>query len=232
MDGKTRKELMREEREKLKGMPLKKKLGYVWDYYKAVIGAAAALVFVLFIIAQAVKGAGKTIVFSAALINAEKAGGVEVPELGRDFAEYIKIDEKKEEVSFDDSYLMNPEQGDTITMAAQTKLMAAIQAEMVDVMVMREEVYESYLLSGAFMPLDEALGEEFLEQHQDMLAFGKAEGDTQEKAYGLKFEENEKLQAVCGVGTVYFVVTARAVHLENTGRFVEYLLSGAPNRNL
>ena len=52
----------------------------------------------------------------------------------------IKIDEKKEEVSFDDSYLMNPEQGDTITMAAQTKLMAAIQAEMVDVMVMREEV--------------------------------------------------------------------------------------------
>ena len=117
MDGKTRKELMREEREKLQGMPLKKKLGYIWDYYKAVIGAAVVLVFILFIIAQAVKGAGKTIVFSAALINAEKAGGVEVPELGRDFAEYIKIDEKKEEVSFDDSYLMNPEQGDTITMA-------------------------------------------------------------------------------------------------------------------
>ena len=188
MDGKTRKELMREEREKLQGMPLKKKLGYIWDYYKAVIGAAVVLVFILFIIAQAVKGAGKTIVFSAALINAEKAGGVEVPELGRDFAEYIKIDEKKEEVSFDDSYLMNPEQGDTITMAAQTKLMAAIQAEMVDVMVMREEVYKSYL------------------------------------AYALKFEKNEKLRDVCGKGTIYFAVTARAVHLENVEKFVDYLL--------
>ena len=54
MDGKTRKELMREEREKLQGMPLKKKLGYIWDYYKAVIGAAVVLVFILFIIAQAV----------------------------------------------------------------------------------------------------------------------------------------------------------------------------------
>lgn len=224
MDGKTRKELMREEREKLKGMPLKKKLGYVWNYYKAVIGAAAALVFILFIIAQAVKGAGKTIVFSAALINAEKAGGVEVPKLGRDFAEYIKIDEKKEEVSFDDSYLMNPEQGDTITMAAQTKLMAAIQAEMVDVMVMREEVYESYLASGAFMPLEEALGKEFLEEHQDMLAFGTAEGGAQEKAYALKFEKSKKLQDVCGGGTVYVAVTARAVHLENVRKFVEYLL--------
>ena len=224
MDGKTRKELMREERETLQGMPLKKKLGYIWDYYKAVIGAAVVLVFILFIIAQAVKGAGKTIVFSAALINAEKAGGVEVPELGRDFAEYIKIDEKKEEVSFDDSYLMNPEQGDTITMAAQTKLMAAIQAEMVDVMVMREEVYKSYLASGAFMPLEEALDEEFLEQHKDMLVFGTVESDAGEKAYALKFEKNEKLRDVCGKGTIYFAVTARAVHLENVEKFVDYLL--------
>ena len=199
MDGKTRKELMREEREKLQGMPLKKKLGYIWDYYKAVIGAAVVLVFILFIIAQAVKGAGKTIVFSAALINAEKAGGVEVPELGRDFAEYIKIDEKKEEVSFDDSYLMNPEQGDTITMAAQTKLMAAIQAEMVDVMVMREEVYKSYLASGAFMPLEEALDEEFLEQHKDMLVFGTVESDAGEKRKiaGRMWEGNDLFRRDC-----------------------------------
>ena len=103
MDGKTRKELRKEERERLKGLSFKKKLGYIWDYYKMELGILLVVLVIIGLSVQVMKGSGKTTVLSAALINVEKVSGGETLEFSREFSDDLELDEKKEDISFDDS---------------------------------------------------------------------------------------------------------------------------------
>ena len=225
MDGKTRGESMREGREKFKSLSFKGKIGYIWDYYKAAIGAVLAVILVVCVCAHAIKGSGKETVLSAAFINAEKVDGGEVRELQDAFGSFCGLDEGKESLSFDDTYLIDLENGDQITVACQTKLMASMQAETLDIVLMPEDIYENYVGSGAFMKLEEALGEELLDKTQGLLRMDRAENDREDWAYALKLTGNEKLKDIYGDRDVYLAVAVSAGHMEKIEEFVKYLLS-------
>ncbi|MCI5996364.1 MAG: hypothetical protein MRZ45_10560 [Blautia sp.] len=225
MDGKTRKEMMKEEKDKLKGMPFKKKLAYVWEYYKGVIGIAVFVIVIICLCAQMMKGSGRTTELSVAMINAQKTEGTEVLKMEKEFIGYLGLDEGKQTLAFDDSYLMNLESGDPMTVASQTKLLASIQAETLDVILMPEDIYENYMVSGAFADLEEKLGEEFLEVYRDMICEGRSENDTQDKGYALRIADNVKLKGIYGDQTVYLSATVNAGNVENIKKFVQYLLS-------
>lgn len=225
MDGKTRKESMREEREKFKNLSLKGKAGYIWDYYKAVIGGVLAAILVILVCVHTIKGSGKEVVLAAALINAEKINGSEVKDMQNDFSSFCGLDEEQESLSFDDTYIINLENGDQVTVACQTKLLAAIQAETLDVVLMPEDIYENYVASGAFKRLDEVLGEELLDEARELLYMDRAEGDTEDYVYALKISDNEKLKSIYGDRDVYLAAAVSAGHMEKIEAFVKYLLS-------
>lgn len=226
MDGKTRKELRKEERERLKGLSFKKKLEYIWDYYKMELGILLVVLVIIGLSVQVMKGSGKTTVLSAALINVEKVSGGETLEFSREFSDDLELDEKKEDISFDDSYVMNMQSDDIMTTACQTKLIAAIQAETLDVMLMPEDVYQHYLKAGAYLNLEEVLGKDFLNQYPELVCTGREEGGREDHVYGLKFEENEKLEALYGKRTVYFAVASGSKNGEYVKRLAEYLMEG------
>lgn len=225
MDGKTRKEAMREGREKFKSLSLKGKAEYIWDYYKGMIGGILVVVLVICVCVQTMRSSGKEMVLSAAIINAEKTEGSKTMQLQDDFSAYLGLDEENQSLSLDDSYLINLKDGDQVTVACQTKLMASIQAETLDVILMPEDIYEKYLAMGAFAKLEETLGKEFLGEVQDNWCLGRIEGETEDAVYALKIVGSEKLKDIYGEREVYLAVPAGTEHLEQIRTFVKYLLS-------
>lgn len=225
MDGKTRRESMQEGREKFKNLSFKKKLGYIWDYYKAVIGGVLVGILVLIICIQTMKSSGKEMVFSAALINAEKTEIGRTTELQEDFEKHLGLDEEKQSLSLDDSYIIDLKNGDQVTVACQTKLMASLQADRLDLILMPEDIYENYLAAGAFAKLEDMLEPEFLEEVEENWYPDRREGETEDAVYALKITGSGKLKDIYGDRAVYLCVPAGASHLEEIRTFVRYLLS-------
>jgi len=224
MDGKTHRESMQEGREKFKNLTFKKKLGYIWDYYKAVIGGILVGIVVLIVCIQTMKASGKEMVFSAALINAQKMEIGETAKLQEDFENYLGLDEKKQSLSLDDSYMIDLKGGGQVTVACQTKLMASLQADRLDLILMPEDIYKNYLKSGAFAKLEDKLGKDFLEEMQELWCMERREGE-EEAVYALKIAESEKLKGIYGENGVYLAIPAGASHIEAIRTFVKYLLS-------
>lgn len=225
MDGKTRRESMREGRKKFKSLSFKDKIGYIWDYYKGIIGGILAAILVICLCVQTMRGSGKETVLSAAIINAEKTDGSKVLDLQEDFSAYLQLDEENQSLSLDDSYIIDLKNGDQVTVACQTKLMAGIQAKTLDVILMPEDIYENYLASGALTKLEETLGKEFLEEEKDIWRMGRTEGDDKDAVYALKISGSEKLEDIYGNREIYLAVPVGAGHPEEIRAFVKYLLS-------
>lgn len=224
MDGKTRRESMREGREKFGKLSFKEKLGYLWDYYKWVPALVVVLAVVIAIGVHVAKDSRKETVLSAAIINGIKNEGNEGLKLSEGFAEYIGLDPKTQSLSLDDTYLIKLADGDQVTVACQTKLMAAIQGETLDLMVMPEDIYRNYLASGAIVRLDEALDGEFLEEEKERWQMDRRGEDTEDGLYALRVTGSKKLEPLYGSQEVYAAVPAGAGHREAMEEFLKYLL--------
>ena len=223
MDDRTRKEKLREEWEKLKQLSFKKKIEYIWNYYKIFIIGTVGIVFAISAIVQIIGDIQTVTELSVAYANSYAVQEVSEA-LAQDFKEYGEFDGKKQEVVFDTSYFFRLEAPDEMTMSAQTKIMAVIASKSMDVMVMPEEVYQYYLPSGAFARLEEVLAADLLEQTEAFWCMDKQEGDSDAKVYGLKLENNEKLKLFYGEEPVFIAVIGNSEHQDNAAKFIQYLL--------
>lgn len=215
MDGKTRRESAREEREKLKGLSFGKKLEYIWEYYKAVFAIILFAAVIIAFIVRLISGLGTVTELSVAWINAQESEG-QLQSMEEEFRKFGGWEDGKQKVVFDDSYAIHPGQTDPMTAISQAKITTDIQAKMLDVMVMTEDVYKNYLEMGAFVDMKEVLGKEFSDSHQELLT---------EEGYALKLTDSIRLKSLYGEEPVYLAVTVRAKNTDNVEKFVKYLLS-------
>ena len=224
MDERSLKEKIRIELEKLKLMSLKDKIGYIWDYYKPLMAGIAGIAILIFIIAQMIIGSQIVTELSVAMINATTMGE-EAEQLQEDFTAYAGLTGDKQQVIVDSSFRIDLEGTDQMTVGSQTKLMAMISGDSLDVMIMPEEVYRNYLVSEAYMDLKDVLGEEFLNEYQEFWCQDKQGEQTSAHIYGLKVAGNEKLKVVFGAKPVVISVVTNAKNTKNALKFVQYLLS-------
>ena len=149
------------EKEKLKGMGPKKKLEYIWMYYKPAIFGVIAVIALIFGIKDYYEQSKIKTVLSMTVVNS-MANDTETPEQ--------KI---KETLGYKDDPYSKVEIGVNLTtdseMAefdynAQMAYMAQIQAGSVDIMVMPEKLYQTLKKNEPFADLKELLGEEAFEK--------------------------------------------------------------------
>jgi len=151
------KEQMRREKAKLKTMPFKEKVAYIWEYYRAYI-----IGFVIFI---ALIG----VVLNAWIINPNPETILQIswnsgyisPEQSDDLRSLLGeklIDENaNEEVSITE-FLVNV--ADPSFMAAGIQRQAAMLAgRMLDVFILDEPLLEDYTYTEILLPLEDILGE-------------------------------------------------------------------------
>ena len=149
------------EKEKLKGMGPKKKLEYIWMYYKPAIFGVIAVIALIFGIKDYYEQSKIKTVLSMTVVNS-MANDTETPEQ--------KI---KETLGYKDDPYSKVEIGVNLTtdseMAefdynAQMAYVAQIQAGSIDIMVMPEKLYQTLKKNEPFADLKELMGEEAFEK--------------------------------------------------------------------
>lgn len=213
------------ELQKLKEMSWKKKIGYVWDYYKMPI---AAVVVVLIVIATGVsqyKSSKVDTVLYTAMINTQ--GDVsEDSDFYQQVKQVLQVEDGTEEIVFDNSFFFDLDYQSQMTMATITKILAMVSSQDIDIMIAPKEVYDYYLKQEFFADLEEILPEEL--QEEERFLMGKGENDTEEHAYAMSLEGNQVLEeaGITGDGEVlYLMIPVNTGHTEETEAFVRFLLS-------
>ena len=148
---------IREQHEIVKKKGLKYRLQYFLDYYsKATIFTIIGLILAGSLIHTFVTA--KDTRFQALMIN-----GMAAPSESA-FGKILGINEKKEEITFDYSYYLNPdpENIDNITYTNSQKLMAVIASRSADVMVTPQSIYDRYVNGSVFGDLRNFFSEDEL----------------------------------------------------------------------
>lgn len=127
------------------------KAGYIWEYYKLPI--ALGLLALAFVCSTVYRQATqKEVLVYSALINVS-AGDTLASQLNEGFLSAEGADPKKAEVSlFQGLYLSeNPSpENHQYGYASRLKLMAAIEAKQLDVVLMNKEAYDIYSRNGYY----------------------------------------------------------------------------------
>lgn len=178
-------EIREEQKKALSAMSFKEKLAYFWDYYKVhtiitIIVLACAISFIRQYMANKDYG------FYAALVNAHLAdSSSELSAVwAEEFQEYAQIDPDEYLVYIDTSISLSEGLDAQYALTNQEKMLAMLQAGIVNAVVGDTEVFERYARNEYFYDLESLLSSEELEKfssyfyYTDAAAFADAGDDT------------------------------------------------------
>ena len=159
----TRKEKRQMEIQKIKALPLKKKIPYLWTYYKSWLVIALLIIVVGAFIATIVRNNMTEELISVGIEDTIPESQDAMDRLNADLLEYMGTGEGLETVSVDGSFVS----GDGYT--AATKRMTTVAAGGLDVFVCGEDTYQEYKSQDAFREWSEVLGDSYEKYEQYMM---------------------------------------------------------------
>lgn len=160
---------IREQLQKLKDMSFKKKIGYLWHYYK--IHAIVTVLIIIFVAAFIHNRATrKDIAFYAVLINAETPY-IDYMSYGDAFAQYAGLDTDKYRAFIDTSSKVSNNYYNQDSAANTDKMSALIYTGSIDVITADTYAFEYYAQSDTFFNLELILPEDVLEKYSDSLYY-------------------------------------------------------------
>lgn len=219
----TWREIIREELKKLSQLTWGQRLGYIWDYYKPLMAAAIAVIFIISIGVTIYHNLQLTTVLQAYLVNCN-ALSIDVDEMTEEFAEYLGGLGAKDVVLIDTGIMLDDD--DRAGYAQQMKFTTLSASGDMDVILLPLELYEKYQKEGMFLDLTAILSEEQQSALSDYFVYGEDQTDGEDKAFGLDVQQSPVLNrydAYCG-DPVYAVVMGNAKHTEACGDFLSYLM--------
>lgn len=152
----TKKERRLLEKEKLKGMGLRKKLEYIWMYYKPVIFGVIFGIVLIFVGVDMYQNAKTETKLSISLVN---AGDFNADQLTQDIRELLGATGKYETVSIGANLVTNAD-GSDFDYYARMAYITQLQTTAMDVMVIPETLYDTLKRDEVFADLSGLLGEE------------------------------------------------------------------------
>lgn len=168
----TLKERLHEEAVKLKEMPLRDKLWYIWEYYKFPIIGVVIAVFMVVSIGGAIYNNRFDTALSCVVLNSRyDSENLTVDQyFDEGFREYIGLDaDSKIEVD----YSMNPTFDESAmsqySYAELAKLTAMISSKELDIMIGKSDVIDHYGSMDGFLNLEEVLPVDLYEEVKDYL---------------------------------------------------------------
>ena len=157
---------IRQENTKLKDMPFKKKVEYIWEYYKFhIIGVIAAVVFIAIFIRDWRENR-KPMSVDAILINSDVAyEGSDL--IKNDYIKYAGVDTTTFNTAIDTSIIISEGSTDQMTMANTQKIMALYAAGSLDAVIGPDSVMDGYGAIGACMDLNDVLSPSMISELED-----------------------------------------------------------------
>lgn len=158
---------IKEQQLKTKDMPLKDKLKYFWGYYKIhafVIIIALVLVITLIHDIATVKDYS----FYALMLNSPQLSSESI---AASFTEYADLDTEKHECIIDTSFSLSMQTYSQYDLATSQKLIALVQANDLDTVIMAPDTFYNYGLSEMFADLRTVFTDDELSRYSDCLYY-------------------------------------------------------------
>jgi len=144
-----------ENRKTLKGT---KRIQYIWDYYKFPLVISGILLYILAYTLYNHFTYKETVLYTA-LVNVN-AGEDLTAGLSRDFLEYLNLNPSKSKIElYSGLYLTDDEQNayHQYTYASRIKILAIIDGELLDVVLMNREAFDAFSQNGYLCALEDIL---------------------------------------------------------------------------
>ncbi len=141
---------------KIKDMSFKKKIEYIWEYYKVhIISITAAIIFIC-VFVQEYKENKRPLYLDVILINSDIAYE-DTNYIKDDFIKYSDIDIETYNLTIDPTPVISETQNDQMTIANIQKVMAMYAAGDLDVVIGPDSIINGYGAVGAHMDLTSVL---------------------------------------------------------------------------
>lgn len=233
------------EREKLKNLHGLKKVQYIWDYYKLPI---VVLCIFLYIITYSLYGhfTHKETVLYTALVNVSASESL-TAQLSTDFLDFIDTDTSKETMQlYTGLYLTDDETNPyhEYTYASRMKILASIDGEQLDVVLMNKEAFDAFSQNGYLCDLMELLSDKdtvllneckpdlvtntvILEDNSVDLQLDPSityQAVTEEHPFGLDMSQSGLIGKSMFDDTVYLGIIANSPRKETAIDYIKYLM--------
>ena len=233
------------EREKLKNLHGLKKVQYIWDYYKLPM---VVLCIFLYIIAYSLYRhfAHKETVLYTALVNVSASESL-IAQLSTDFLDYLEKDTSQNTIQlYTGLYLTDDETNPyhEYTYASRMKILAAIDGEQLDVVLMNKEAFDAFSQNGYLCDLLELLSDIdtvllnewkpylvtntiILEDNSVDLQFDPSipyQAVTEEHPVGLDMSQSGLIGEAMFDDTVYLGIIANSPRKETAIDYIKYLM--------
>ena len=213
---------IKQELEKIKGMPIKKVLNYIWDYYKIPLISISILIgligyFMSIFLRPVQETAG-----AVAFVNFYE-DITENSSFYQTFMEQYKEMPIESTLIFDNHYFFNLEKEADYKNSYYQKLTAYLEAGTVDVVICEEENLMGIAKSGRFLDLSDERVEKIYREYQKQIVYLSFEGEK--IPIGIDVSDSPVLTGVNGYQKkCYLAISSNASHLEFVENFLQYLL--------
>ena len=197
-ENKTVKDLMKEEKKKLKGMPLKDKIWYIWEYYKipiigTIVGVLMAVSIGHTVYMNRFETALSSVILKASYNFSDPSAVDDYFNVG--FRDYMGLDENTK-ITIDYSMSLNfeEEMSDPYAYAEMAKITALVAAKDLDVIIAPADVMEHYAVMDSFLRLDQVLPEDLYSQVEDMIYTAAVTETGEEVQCGIRLSETDFME--------------------------------------
>ncbi len=208
-----------------KELTFKKKLEFIWDYYKWwIIGVVFVAVTLGYMIPSIIES-NKEVVLYAAFMNSNivDAGSTTIMD---DFVEYSGIDIEGKKIVLDTNMYIERDRPTAFSNESTQKFFALLSTNTMDVVVLNTENFDFYVKQGTFSDLSTILSPEQMEKYKDLLVYASTENDSTQKPYAINTTGSNVLKKdKAYLLDNYFTIPVNAEKQETAVQFLEYLMS-------
>lgn len=235
--------------ENLKILKGKTKIQYIWDYYKFPLAILGILLYILAYILYGHFSARDSVLY-AALVNIN-AGTNLRKGLEESFLDYMNLNPSKNKLElYTGLYLTDDKLNENYqyTYASRMKILATIDGELLDVVLMNKEAFDAFSQNGYLYDLAEFLMQNdtslyntikpdltanitILDDNQEELLYDAStsyHAVTEEHYYGIDLSHTRLIGSAGFNEPVYFGIIANSPRMDNAIEYLKYLYNYEP----
>lgn len=213
------------EREKLREMPFKKKMSYLWEYYKYhALVTIIIIIFLTSIIIDIIIPDIKTVLY-AAVINCPVDEAV-MDEFEADFSELLQLNPKREEVNINTNFYFSD--NDEYTINLKQALVTYVAAKEIDIIIAPKSEFGNYAYNGFFAPLSDQLPSDLYSSLADCFYMTATVDDPGKEVYGIYINDTSLFKkSLLNISSDPYIlgIVANSTHKENAIEFIRYLFN-------
>ncbi|MDO5550536.1 MAG: hypothetical protein Q4F76_05150 [Lachnospiraceae bacterium] len=163
------------EKAKLKNMSGRDRIWYIWEYYKLHMLAAAAILFILYMIGNVIYNSTFENRLSYMVINNSSMEPTNFETFNQEFKDYMGYGKKDRVTAEGSIYIRHDGNSSELEYASMAKISALVASNSLDMMIMDQANADHYNQLDAFADLEQLLPEDLWQQVKDYAYYAPTE---------------------------------------------------------